>query len=74
MPKNKKVLQAKWLHNPRYSQWLKKKSDEVVLCCYCKKEINIGNMGETALTSHLKGKKHQEIYKCFCTFWKSQVK
>ena len=63
MPKNKCIFHAKWLENSRYSQWLKKKSDEVALCSYCKKEINIGNMGETTLTSHLKGKKHQEISK-----------
>ena len=37
------------------------------LCSYCKKEVNIGDMSETGLTSHLKGKKHQEIYKFSCT-------
>ena len=67
MPKNKCLLQVKWLDDPPYSQWLKKKSDKVALCSYCKKEVNIGNMGETALTSHLKGKKHQEISKFSCT-------
>ena len=29
--------------------------------------MSIGNMGETALTFHLKGKKHQEISKFSCT-------
>ena len=67
MPKNKCLCQAKWLDDPRYSQWLKKRSDEVELCSYCKKEVNIGDMSETGLTSHLKGKKHQEIYKFSCT-------
>ena len=67
MPKNMCIFQAKWLDDPRYSQWLKKKNDEVALCSYCKKEINIGNMGETAFTSYLKGKKHQEISKFSCT-------
>ena len=67
MPKNKCLFQAKSLGDPRYSQWLKKKSDEVALCSYCKKEVNIGNMGRTALTSHLQGKKHQEISKFSCT-------
>ena len=67
MPKNKCLFQAKLLDDPRYSQWLKKKSDEVALCSYCKKEVNIGNMGKTALTSHLQGKKHQEISKFSCT-------
>ena len=51
MPKNKCIFQAKWLDDPLYNQWLKKKSNEVALCSYCKKEINIGNMGETALTA-----------------------
>ena len=39
----------------------------MALCSYRKNEVNIGNMGETALTSHLKGKKHQEIPKFSCT-------
>ena len=39
----------------------------MVLCSYCKNEINVGNMGETALTSHLKRKKHQEISVFSCT-------
>ena len=63
MPKNKCIFQAKRFDDPRCSQWLKKKSNEVALCNYCKKEINISKMGETALTSHLKGNKHQEISK-----------
>ena len=36
MPKNKCLFQAKSLDDPRYSQWLKKKSGEVALCSYCK--------------------------------------
>ena len=56
MPENKCLFQAKWLDDPRCSLWLKKKSYEVALCSYCKREINIGNMGETAFTPHLKGK------------------
>ena len=67
MPKSKCLFQAKRLDDIRYNQWLKKKSDKVTLCSYCKKEINIGNMDETALTSHLKEKKHQEISKFSCT-------
>ena len=56
-----------WLDDPCYSHWLKKKSDEVALWSYWKKVINIGNMGETGLTSHLKGKKHKEISEFSCT-------
>ena len=67
MPKNKCLFQAKWLDDLCYIQWLKKKSDEVALCSYCEKEVNIGNMGETALMSHLKGEKHQGISKFSCT-------
>ena len=65
MLKNKCIFQAKWLDDPCYSQWLKKESDEVAVCSYCKKEINIGNMGETALTSHLKGKETPRNFKNF---------
>ena len=36
MPKNKCLFQAKSLDDPRYSQWLRKTSDEVALCSYCK--------------------------------------
>ena len=61
MPKNKGIFQPKWLDDPLYSQWLKKKSDEVALCSYCKKEINIVSMGETALSSHLKGKNSKKF-------------
>ena len=67
MPKNKYLFQAKWLDDPCYSHWLKKNSYELALCRYCKKEINTGNMGEIVLTSHLNGKKHQEISKLYCT-------
>ena len=67
LPKNKCLFQAKRLDDIRYNQWLKRKSDKVTLCSYCKKEINIGNMDETALTSHLQGKKYQEISKFSCT-------
>ena len=67
MPKNKCLFQAKLLDDPRYSQWLKKKSDEVALCSYWTNEVTIDNMDKTALTSLLKGKKHQEISKFSCT-------
>ena len=67
MPKNTRLFQAKWLDDPHYSQWLRKTSDEMALCSYCKKDVNIGNMGGNALMSHLKGKKHQEISKFSCT-------
>ena len=36
MPKNKCPFQAKSPDDPRYSQWLGKKSNEVALCSYCK--------------------------------------
>ena len=36
MPKNKCLFQANSLDDPCYSQWLRKKSDEVTLCSYCK--------------------------------------
>ena len=36
MPKNKCPFQVKSLGDPRDSQWLRKKSNEVALCSYCK--------------------------------------
>ena len=36
MPKNKCLFQANSLNDPRYSQYLRKRSDEVALGSYCK--------------------------------------
>ena len=39
---------------------LRKKNDTVAICNYCSKDVSVANMKETALTSHIKGKKHVE--------------
>ena len=36
MPKNKCLFPAKLLDDPCYSEWLRKMSDELALCSYCK--------------------------------------
>ena len=36
MPKNKCLFPAKLLDDPCYSEWLRKTSDELALCSYCK--------------------------------------
>ena len=52
-------FQEKWLHDPRFKGWVKKKDAVTALSTYCfNKEIKVGSMGESALTGHAKGKKH----------------
>ena len=58
MPKNGCVYQEKWGHDDRFKLWVRKKDDATAKCNYCFKEINVSNMGEAALTSHMKSKKH----------------
>ena len=48
-----------WLRNPLYSAWiLLGKVDSLVRCKWCCKDVDISNMGESALKSHMKGKKN----------------
>lgn len=43
----------------KYKDWLQKETDSRhAKCKLCSKTIDISNMGEAALTSHMKGKKH----------------
>ena len=49
-----------WLSMPHYNDWLGKKSETVATCKYCSKDINISNMGEQALKSHMNGQKHKD--------------
>ena len=43
-----------------YNGWLRKKNETVAICKYCCKVIRVGNMGEQALKSHMKGQKHKD--------------
>ncbi|CAL9702284.1 unnamed protein product [Knipowitschia caucasica] len=49
-----------WLFVEKYQSWLQKDSDSShAKCKLCSKTFDISNMGESALTSHMKGKKHE---------------
>ena len=49
-----------WLSDDSYKGWVRKtNSDTEVKCNYCQNTFSIENMGEGALKSHAKGKKHK---------------
>ncbi|KAJ8032368.1 hypothetical protein HOLleu_25882 [Holothuria leucospilota] len=53
-----------WLKHPKYCSWLEQCTDKSkARCKICMKEIDVSSMGESALTSHLKGKKHADSCK-----------
>ena len=64
MPKIKMKFSELWLKNLDYVGWLSKRSHGLDYCSYCCKEIDISNMGESSLKSHLKCKKHLESEPC----------
>ena len=48
-----------WLKISQYKDCLRKKDDVSGQCSYCAKDIDVFNMGESALKSHAGSKKHQ---------------
>ena len=56
-------FQNEWLTNEEYSNWVQvvPKNRSRVKCSLCKTEIDISNMGVSALDSHAAGKKHKQI-------------
>ncbi|XP_019127348.1 uncharacterized protein LOC109141461 [Larimichthys crocea] len=51
-----------WLSKESYQQWLARDGDQGrARCKFCMKSFDVSNMGEAALVSHLKGKKHQVL-------------
>ena len=55
-------LREKWLGEDQFRNRLKRgQSNTTAYCNVCKKSFDISSMGRTALRSHLKGKKHQEL-------------
>ena len=38
------------------------KSDTVLICNYCSKDVSVANMEEVVLTSHMKCKKHVQSF------------
>lgn len=56
------TFQRQWLDDVRFSDWVKEtKHPNHAFCTWCKKEIDVSGMGESALKSHAKGKKHQSF-------------
>ena len=57
------VLSDLWPQKPLHKEWLRKiKGDkQKARCIVCMKDADVSSMGEFALTSHLKGKKHQTL-------------
>ena len=53
----------KWLEKDGYKSWLRKdnKDPNKAFCFACKKSIKLNVMGESALVSHMKGKKHEYV-------------
>lgn len=55
-----------WLDKEPYKQWLREDPGgnmHKAFCHVCKRDIDISSMGESALSSHCKGKKHTELMK-----------
>lgn len=69
--KKQTYFQIDWLENPLYSEWLKSREDKkTAYCKKCSKIIELSNMGEQALKSHIKGKKHTSNMKPMNCFFK----
>lgn len=54
-----------WLFNSRFKDWIIKESATSAKCRWCRKVVDLRNMGITALTSQLKCKKHKQLQKDF---------
>ena len=57
------VFAGKWLSDPRFESWLQAypSSNGKARCKCCRKNIDIASMGEAALVSHMKGKRHVDL-------------
>ena len=59
MPRNSRFLDS-WLKNPLYSACIVPGKVDTLACCrWCCKDVDVSNMGESAVKSHMKRKKHQ---------------
>ena len=64
MPGGGCLFQTKWKSDPQFKDWIQETDNShSAYCKLCKKNVDIKTMGRTALTSHMKGKKHLEIFK-----------
>ena len=51
-----------WLTKDDYKEWLQESGDsEKAFCKVCKKTTDLSNMGQRALVSDMKSKKHVEL-------------
>ena len=60
---DKCVFSRSWLLNPLYKKWLGEVSGakHKARCILCMKDVDISSVGESALTSHMIGKKHKRF-------------
>ena len=63
MPKYTCYFNTAWLENDSYKSWLVQdsSSDKKGYCKFCKKSIDVSNMGELALKSHSKSEHSQRV-------------
>ena len=55
-------FQDGWVTDHLYARWIgRATSDGDAICRYCKKSFEVSNMGESALRSHSKSKKHIDL-------------
>jgi len=59
MPGGKCVFNPIWLSHKDYKAWIRRGDDKhKCLCVACQRQIDVSVMGEAALKSHAKAKKH----------------
>eukprot|EP00916_Digyalum_oweni_P025641 GHVL01042217.1.p1 GENE.GHVL01042217.1~~GHVL01042217.1.p1 ORF type:complete len:151 (-),score=5.69 GHVL01042217.1:387-839(-) len=59
MPGGKCFFNPRWLEEKEYKDWIQRDCDKYkAFCKCCKARVDISVMGESALVSHAKGKKH----------------
>lgn len=57
-------FQDAWLSDPQYNKWIERgSSSSEAKCKACKKTFAVQNMGEAAVKSHMKSKKHVDAVK-----------
>ena len=56
------TLRLEWLKNPLYSEWLAEHTGDrySAYSIACRKEFELGTMGQYSLKSHASGKTHQK--------------
>ena len=56
------VFNEKWKQDKKYKDWIASdESKEKAKCRVCQKTFSVANMGEAALVSHMKSKKHEAL-------------